>query len=142
MTTIIINITRAYYLLGALLVRLLNFTHLSCGDLLRKIQHENSRLGVARSHSECVSLMREEFQRSVKASLLDERICGFVIDGCRTVEQAESIEADLSVCGLVLSKVIHLSLNLYSSIVRITHRSVHPPSGRCYNLKTSPPQVF
>jgi len=138
---------------GNLLAEKLEWTHISCGDLFRKARDSSGELGVqirkmlaSKDHdgeyAARVLAIDQMLQKITKDCVEPGSHCqGVVLDGCRSVEQARSMEASLRTQGLHISMV--LVFELANSLIesRCAGRLIHLASGRVYHRDQNPPKV-
>ena len=138
---------------GNLLAEKLEWTHISCGDLFRKARDSSGELGVqirkmlaSKDHdgeyAARVMAIDQMLRQLTKDCIEPDSTCqGVVLDGCRSVEQARSMEASLRTQGLTISLI--LVFELASSLIesRCAGRLVHLASGRVYHRDQNPPKI-
>lgn len=121
-----------------------NISAITSGDLLRQNIANGTRVGkIAAKHMECgayvpdnimIELITDELQRFNRQNWL--------LDGFpRTINQATSLDDNLSLSGQPLNLVINLHVPEEVILQRIMDRWVHVPSGRIYNQSYNPPRI-
>lgn len=119
--------------------------HISTGDIFRANIKEGTALGKeAKSYMDKGLLVPDELVVSiVKDRLLkDDCVKGFLLDGFpRTVDQAESLDSELSKMGIELDRVININANADILIERAVGRRICRECGATYHIKFNPPKV-
>lgn len=119
--------------------------HISTGDIFRANIKEGTALGKeAKSYIDKGLLVPDELVVSiVKDRLLkDDCTKGFLLDGFpRTVNQAESLDSELSKMGIELDRVININANAEILIERAVGRRICRECGATYHIKFNPPKV-
>jgi adenylate kinase len=119
--------------------------HLATGDMLRAAVAEGSEMGKkAKAVMDAGGLVSDEIVVGIIAEAVQKSECkkGFILDGFpRTVEQARKLDEMLSSQGAKLDRVLHMQIPDEVLLERVTGRLVHPPSGRTYHEKFSPPKA-
>ncbi|HCO18111.1 MAG TPA: adenylate kinase [Tissierellales bacterium] len=119
--------------------------HISTGDIFRANIKEGTALGKeAKSYMDKGLLVPDELVVSiVKDRLLkDDCAKGFLLDGFpRTVNQAESLDSELSKMGIELDRVININANAEILIERAVGRRICRECGATYHIKFNPPKV-
>lgn len=119
--------------------------HISTGDIFRANIKEGTALGKeAKSYMDKGLLVPDELVVSiVKDRLLkDDCTKGFLLDGFpRTVNQAESLDSELSKMGIELDRVININANAEILIERAVGRRICRECGATYHIKFNPPKV-
>lgn len=119
--------------------------HISTGDIFRANIKEGTALGKeAKSYMDKGLLVPDELVVSiVKDRLLkDDCVKGFLLDGFpRTVNQAESLDSELSKMGIELDRVININANADILIERAVGRRICRECGATYHIKFNPPKV-
>ncbi len=119
--------------------------HISTGDIFRANIKEGTALGKeAKSYMDKGLLVPDELVVSiVKDRLLkDDCAKGFLLDGFpRTVNQAESLDSELSKMGIELDRVININANADILIERAVGRRICRECGATYHIKFNPPKV-
>ncbi len=114
---------------------------ISTGDILRNAIAQQTELGLeAKKVMDRGDLVSDD----VILGLVDERLTepdcakGCLFDGFpRTIAQAKGLE-DM---GVSIDAVVELQVDAEQIVRRATSRRVHEPSGRIYNIISSPPKV-
>ena len=137
--------TKLFYYQGTISERIIknfNFTHLACGDILRKNIEQKTVLGLeAQTYInkgqlapdslviKCILDQIKDIPNSEKVSLL--------LDGFpRTINQAKELDAKEKI-----DAVINLAVPFDVIIDRVKGRWVHLASGRVYNVDFNMPKV-
>jgi adenylate kinase len=119
--------------------------HISTGDIFRANIKEGTALGKeAKSYMDKGLLVPDELVVSiVKDRLLkDDCAKGFLLDGFpRTVNQADSLDSELSKMGIELDRVININANAEILIERAVGRRICRECGATYHIKFNPPKV-
>lgn len=124
------------------LVKKLNITHISTGELLRKAIMEGSESGKrAKEYMDKGELAPDEVViNMVREYLLEmDRIRGFLIDGFpRTLPQAVAFCEILNSLDMKLHGVINIAVPKEKLVARLTGRRVCCNCGASYNLLFNP----
>lgn len=127
------------------IVKKYKIPHISTGDIFRANIKEGTALGKeAKSYMDKGLLVPDELVVSiVKDRLLkDDCAKGFLLDGFpRTVNQAESLDSELSKMGIELDRVININANADILIERAVGRRICRECGATYHIKFNPPKV-
>jgi adenylate kinase len=127
-----------------LLVKQLNLTHISTGDMLRAAVAKGTPTGkVAGPLMEAGQLVPDEVVNLVVADLFSgpDRPVSFVFDGYpRTLPQAESLDAVLNKENHQVNAVVVLELDDEEVVRRITGRRVCPKDQTPYHITSNPPR--
>ena len=119
--------------------------HISTGDIFRANIKGGTALGKeAKAYMDKGLLVPDELVVSiVKDRLLkDDCAKGFLLDGFpRTVNQAESLDSELSKMGIELDRVININANADILIERAVGRRICRECGATYHIKFNPPKV-
>eukprot|EP00939_MAST-03C_sp_MAST-3C-sp1_P002578 g2578.t1 len=152
---------------GSLLAEFDNWDHVSCGDLFRQARDNDDELGqeiqnmvrqgqLADAKVHAIDMMLRKIARELAAkgrSRLSSRDPsssvpqiylprGIVLDGCRSIEQAKSMEQSLRPSGLRINVVVVLELSGDHHVMdRCGGRLVHVKSGRVYHRTKNPPKT-
>ncbi|KAG7487634.1 hypothetical protein MATL_G00025610 [Megalops atlanticus] len=113
--------------------------HLSSGDFIRENIAANTEAGVlAKSYIDKGLLVPDHVMTRLLLPRLEEMTRhSWVLDGFpRTLAQANALN---SVCKLDM--VVSLNVPFETLKERLSHRWVHPASGRVYNMEFNPPRV-
>lgn len=118
---------------------------ISTGDILRAAVKEGTQLGQqAKAYMDDGKLVPDEVVIGIVTERLQEPDCsnGFILDGFpRTVAQADALQANLSVLGKELDRVISLQVDTEALVERLTGRRTCKTCGRGYHVKFDPPKV-
>lgn len=121
---------------------------ISSGDIIRKELEAMTPAGkIAKTYVSNGSLVPDELIMSMILSDMKKINClnpssSWILDGFpRTSKQANMLQLELKKVGAQLNLVIELDVPQHIILDRITHRYVHIPSGRTYNLHYNPPKV-
>ena len=119
--------------------------HVSTGDMLRAAIRTGTPVGL---QAKAIVERGELVPDALISALVGERLegddvrCGFILDGFpRTVTQAEFLDRALLARGMVLDRVINLTLPEEDIIDRLTGRRVCVRCGANYHLQLKPPRV-
>ncbi|XP_030647128.1 adenylate kinase 4, mitochondrial [Chanos chanos] len=114
-------------------------THLSSGDFLRENIAANTEAGVlAKTYIEKGLLVPDHVMTRLVLPRLGEMTrYSWVLDGFpRTLIQAKALNSSCD-----LDMVISLNIPLETLKERLSHRWIHPASGRVYNMVFNPPRI-
>jgi adenylate kinase len=119
----------------------LGIPQISTGDMLRAAVSAGSELGQrVKAVMESGALVSDD----IIIELVKERITapdcasGFLFDGFpRTIPQAKSLDD----AGVVIDRVVEISVPDEQIVRRMSGRRVHPTSGRVYHVEFNPPRV-
>lgn len=118
-----------------------NIAHLSTGDMLRKHVADQTPLGLAaQAKMNAGDLVPDNIIIDMMLARIEEADCadGFLLDGFpRTDRQAVALDD----AGVHLDVVVDMDGEDAVIIERLSGRLSHPPSGRTYHVKFSPPKV-
>ena len=127
------------------LVKELNITHISTGDMFRNAIKEGTEMGKkAKEYMDKGALVPDE----VVIGMVKERLsqpdtkAGFLLDGFpRTVEQASALDATLDSLAIKLDGVVNIVVPLDKLMARLTGRRVCKGCGASYHVLFNPPQA-
>ena len=126
-----------------LMVKKLNISQISTGDMLRDHVKNQTKLGLkAEEYMDKGLLVPDDLILNMMENRLKESDCntGYILDGFpRTIPQAEGLDVVLSNLKHELNKVIVLTVNDDIIVDRMNGRRIHFPSGRIYHIKYNPP---
>jgi len=127
------------------LVKELNITHISTGDMFRVAIKEGTDMGIkAKEYMDKGALVPDEVVVGMVKDRLAKPDCagGFLLDGFpRTVEQAEALDTTLREMGIKLNGVINIAVPREKLIARLTGRRVCPVCGASYHVLFNKPEV-
>ncbi len=127
------------------LVKKLNITHISTGDMFRAAIKESTDMGIkAKEYMDKGVLVPDEVVVGMVKERLAKPDCtgGFLLDGFpRTVEQAESLDHTLQKMGIKLNNVINIKVPREKLITRLTGRRVCRGCGASYHVLFNKPEV-
>jgi adenylate kinase len=116
--------------------------HISTGDMLRANIKKNTDLGKrAKEYMDKGLLVPDEIVVDMVKDRITKDDCkkGFLLDGFpRTVNQADSLDKELSELGLKLDKVINIDVPKQELIKRITGRRICKKCGATYHIEFNP----
>ncbi|MCL6477810.1 MAG: adenylate kinase [Peptococcaceae bacterium] len=127
------------------LVKELDITHISTGDMFRNAIKEGTEMGKkAKEYMDKGELVPDEVVIGMVKDRLSQPDCqkGFLLDGFpRTVEQARALDATLAALGIKLNGVINIVVPLDKLMARLTGRRVCKGCGASYHVLFNPPQT-
>lgn len=127
-----------------MLVKELNITHISTGDMFRAAIKEGTEMGKkAKEYMDKGQLVPDEVVVGMVKDRLSQPDCknGFLLDGFpRTVAQAEALDATLKEMGIKLDGVINIEVPREKLVARLTGRRVCKSCGSSYHVVFNPPQ--
>lgn len=127
------------------LVRELDITHISTGDMFRNAIKEGTEMGKkAKEYMDKGELVPDEVVIGMVKDRLSQPDCkkGFLLDGFpRTVEQAKALDSTLDSLGIKLDGVINIVVPLDKLMERLTGRRVCKGCGASYHVLFNPPQT-
>lgn len=127
------------------LVKELNITHISTGDMFRAAIKEGTEMGKkAKEYMDKGALVPDEVVIGMVKDRLSQPDCkeGFLLDGFpRTVEQASALDATLQDMGIQLDGVVNIEVPLEKLMARLTGRRVCKGCGASYHVIFNPPQT-
>ena len=128
-----------------LIIKDYEVAHVSTGDMLRAAISAQTEVGLlAKSYMDKGQLVPDETIHNVITEYFDNNKSksGFLFDGYpRTVKQAEDFDGILKSEGMILDKVICLSLDDEVLKNRITGRRVCPDCKEIYHITNKPSKV-
>lgn len=128
-----------------LIIKDYEVAHVSTGDMLRAAISAQTEVGLlAKSYMDKGQLVPDETIHNVITEYFDNNKSksGFLFDGYpRTVKQAEDFDEILKSEGMILDKVICLSLDDEVLKNRITGRRVCPDCKEIYHITNKPSKV-
>lgn len=128
-----------------LIIKDYEVAHVSTGDMLRAAISAKTEVGLlAKSYMDKGQLVPDETIHNVITEYFDNNKSksGFLFDGYpRTVKQAEDFDEILKSEGMILDKVICLSLDDEVLKNRITGRRVCPDCKEIYHITNKPSKV-
>lgn len=128
-----------------LIIKDYEVAHVSTGDMLRAAISAQTEVGLlAKSYMDKGQLVPDETIHNVITEYFDNNKSksGFLFDGYpRTVKQAEDFDEILKSEGMILDKVICLSLDDEALKNRITGRRVCPDCKEIYHITNKPSKV-
>ena len=114
---------------------------ISTGDMLRAAVKAGTPLGLqAKAVMESGGLVSDDLIINLVKERIAQPDCanGFLFDGFpRTIPQADAMKA----AGVKLDYVLEIDVPFEAIIERMSGRRSHPPSGRTYHVKFTPPKV-
>lgn len=128
-----------------LIIKDYEVAHVSTGDMLRAAISAQTEVGLlAKSYMDKGQLVPDETIHNVITEYFDNNKSksGFLFDGYpRTVKQAEDFDEILKSEGMILDKVICLSLDDEVLKNRITGRRVCPDCKEIYHITNKPSKI-
>ena len=120
--------------------------HISTGDMFREaIKNETSLGKEANSYIEKGNLVPNEVTNGIVKERLEENDVkekGFLLDGYpRTINQAETLDENLSLAGRELDGVIYVKVDTDVLMERLTGRIICSNCGATYHKLFNPPKV-
>lgn len=129
---------------AASIIEKYNIPHISTGDIFRANIKNGTDLGKkAKSYMDEGKLVPDELVVSIVKDRLLEEDCkdGFLLDGFpRTIEQADSLDEELTEMGTQLDKVINLEADEEILINRVVGRRICKVCGATYHISFNPPK--
>lgn len=127
------------------LVKELNITHISTGDMFRAAIKEGTEMGKkAKEYMDKGELVPDSVVVGMVKERLSQPDCakGFLLDGFpRTVAQAESLDETLKSMGITLDGVINIAVPREKLMDRLTGRRICRSCGASYHVIFNKPQV-
>ena len=127
------------------LVKELNLTHISTGDMFRAAIKEGTEMGLkAKEYMDKGALVPDEVVVGMVKERLSKPDCagGFLLDGFpRTLEQAKALDATLQAMNIKLDGVINIAVPREKLMARLTGRRVCRGCGASYHVLFNQPQV-
>lgn len=125
------------------LIRELNITHISTGDMFRENVKGGTELGnKAKEYMDNGQLVPDELVVAMVKDRLSKPDCanGFLLDGFpRTVPQAEALDATLADMGIKLDGVLNIAVPRGKLLDRLTGRRVCRACGATYHVLFNKP---
>ena len=119
----------------------LNIPTISTGNMIREALNSGTEMGLkAKSYIEAGKLVPDEVVIGIVRDRLAQEDCkdGFILDGFpRTIPQAEALDR----MGLVIDRVVDISVPDEVIARRVSGRRVCPGCGNSYHIETKKPQV-
>jgi len=127
------------------LVKELQITHISTGDMFRNAIKEGTEMGKkAKEYMDRGELVPDEVVVGMVKDRLSQPDCakGFLLDGFpRTLPQARALDETLSSLGIKLDGVINIDVPRERLMARLTGRRVCKNCGASYHILFNPPQT-
>lgn len=127
------------------LVKELDITHVSTGDMFRAAIKEGTAMGKkAKEYMDAGQLVPDEVVVGMVKERLSQPDClkGFLLDGFpRTLPQADALSATLKSMGIKLDGVINIEVPREKLMARLTGRRVCRSCGASYHVIFNPPAV-
>ncbi len=125
------------------LIKELNITHVSTGDMFRAAIKEGTEMGKkAKEYMDAGKLVPDEVVVGMVKERLSQPDCsqGFLLDGFpRTLPQADALSITLDQMGVVLDGVINIDVAREKLMARLTGRRVCKGCGASYHVIFNPP---
>lgn len=125
------------------MVKELNITHISTGDMFRAAITNGTEMGLkAKEFMDKGALVPDEVVIGMVKDRLQQDDCkeGFLLDGFpRTVEQAAALDETLNGLNIKLDTVINIEVPLDKLMARLTGRRVCKGCGASYHVIFNPP---
>ncbi|MBM7855948.1 adenylate kinase [Desulfohalotomaculum tongense] len=126
------------------LVKELNITHISTGDMFRAAIANGTEMGLkAKEYMDKGALVPDEVVIGMVKDRLQEEDCkkGFLLDGFpRTVEQAKALDETLKELNIELDGVINIEVPMEKLMARLTGRRVCKQCGASFHVIFNPPK--
>jgi len=126
------------------LIKELDITHISTGDMFRAAIAEGTEMGLkAKEYMDKGELVPDEVVIGMVKDRLQQDDCkkGFLLDGFpRTVEQAKALDKTLKELGIKLDAVINIEVPMEKLMERLTGRRVCKNCGASYHVVFNPPK--
>lgn len=126
------------------LVKELNITHISTGDMFRAAIKEGTEMGKkAKEYMDAGQLVPDEVVVGMVKDRLSQPDCkeGFLLDGFpRTTAQAEALDETLKSVDIQLDGVINIEVPREKLMARLTGRRVCKSCGASYHVIFNPPK--
>jgi len=127
------------------LVKELQITHISTGDMFRNAIKEGTEMGKkAKEYMDRGELVPDEVVVGMVKDRLSQPDCakGFLLDGFpRTLPQARALDETLHSLGIKLDGVINIDVPRERLMARLTGRRVCKNCGASYHILFNPPQT-
>ncbi|MCS5695839.1 MULTISPECIES: adenylate kinase [Desulfofundulus] len=128
-----------------MLVKELNITHISTGDMFRAAIKEGTVMGKkAKEYMDKGELVPDEVVVGMVKDRLQKPDCekGFLLDGFpRTLAQAQALDETLQDMNIQLDAVINIAVPRDKLMARLTGRRVCRNCGASYHILFNPPKV-
>jgi len=128
-----------------MLVKELNITHISTGDMFRIAIKEGTEMGMkAKEYMDKGALVPDEVVVGMVKDRLAKPDCvdGFLLDGFpRTLEQAKALDTTLRKMGIKLDGVINIEVPRKKLMARVTGRRVCRNCGASYHMLFNRPET-
>ncbi|AEG15036.1 Adenylate kinase [Desulfofundulus kuznetsovii DSM 6115] len=128
-----------------MLVKELNITHISTGDMFRAAIKEGTEMGKkAKEYMDKGELVPDDVVVGMVRDRLQKPDCakGFLLDGFpRTLAQARALDDTLQTMGIQLDAVINIAVPRDKLMARLTGRRVCRGCGASYHILFNPPRV-
>ena len=125
------------------MVKELNITHISTGDMFRAAIADGTEMGLkAKEYMDKGELVPDEVVIGMVKERLQQPDCkeGFLLDGFpRTVAQAKALDVTLDELGIKLNNVVNIEVPLDKLMARLTGRRVCKGCGASYHVLFNPP---
>ena len=126
------------------LVKELNITHISTGDMFRAAIKEGTEMGKkAKEYMDAGKLVPDEVVVGMVKERLSQPDCekGFLLDGFpRTIPQADALSETLQDVGITLDGVVNIEVPREKLMARLTGRRVCKACGSSYHMVFNPPK--
>lgn len=127
------------------IVKKYDIPHISTGDIFRANIKEGTELGTkAKEYMDKGLLVPDELVVSIVKDRLTKKDCekGFLLDGFpRTINQAETLDKELTKMGIKLDKVVNIQASKEILIERAVGRRICKKCGASYHITFNPPKV-
>ena len=127
------------------LVKELNITHISTGDMFRAAIKEGTEMGMkAKEFMDQGKLVPDEVVVGMVSHRLSQPDCakGFLLDGFpRTLAQAEALDASFKELGIVPDGVINIDVPRERLMARLTGRRICKGCGASYHVIFNQPKA-
>lgn len=127
------------------LVKDLNITHISTGDMFRAAIKEGTEMGKkAKEYMDKGQLVPDEVVVGMVIERLSQPDCtkGFLLDGFpRTLDQANSLSGSLEDMGIKLDGVINIAVPRERLMARLTGRRVCKQCGASFHVVFNAPKI-
>lgn len=125
------------------MVKELNITHISTGDMFRAAIADGTEMGLkAKAYMDKGELVPDEVVIGMVKERLQQDDCkaGFLLDGFpRTVAQAKALDVTLDELSIKLDNVVNIEVPLDKLMARLTGRRVCKGCGASYHVLFNPP---
>lgn len=126
------------------LVKELNITHISTGDMFRAAIKEGTEMGKkAKEYMDAGQLVPDEVVVGMVKERLTKPDCrnGFLLDGFpRTLAQADALSATLAQMSIALDGVINIAVPREKLMARLTGRRICRSCGASFHVVFNPPK--